>query len=318
MQKIFITGGSGTVGQAFIERFYNDYDFVSYSRNEKMQVALKRRFPKVEIVLGAVEDEITLSQEIAKIKPDIVIHAAALKHVDSAEKSPISAVMSNVIGSLNLINACVRFEVPLTIGVSTDKACAPDSTYGQTKAFMEKMFLERHSSRGKFVVCRFGNVSFSHGSVIPYWLSRKSENKPLPLTDAKMNRLIIGRYEAAELIMDALQTARQQNDTFILSKKLKSVNMLRLANAISDDIVLVGLRPGEKLDERLVSTHELEYTHCVDDLILIKQQLNKGTNKLTEEYSSSNAQQMTDDEIQELLSDTGGLLQTPFGVSKLY
>ena len=132
MKKMFITGGSGTVGASIIENYKEKYKFYSYSRNEKMQVSLKRKFPEVEIILGSVEDSLTLHSSIAKIKPDIVIHAAALKHIDSAEISPIQAVKSNIIGSLNVINSVVSESVPLTIAISTDKACCADSNYGYT------------------------------------------------------------------------------------------------------------------------------------------------------------------------------------------
>ena len=130
MKKVFITGGSGTVGSSFIERYRDQYKFFSYSRNEKMQVSLKRQFPEIEIVLGAVEDELMLQTSIAKIQPDIVIHAAAMKHVDSAEISPIQAIKSNIIGSLNVIEAVAANRVPLTVAISTDKADWADSNYG--------------------------------------------------------------------------------------------------------------------------------------------------------------------------------------------
>ena len=122
MKKVFITGGSGTIGSSFIKKYYKKFSFLSYSRNEKMQVALKRQFPNIDIVLGSVEDKLALSNAMRKFKPDYVIHAAALKHVDTAEISPIQAVKSNIIGSLNVINASFDSDVPLTIGVSTDKA----------------------------------------------------------------------------------------------------------------------------------------------------------------------------------------------------
>ena len=219
MKKVFITGGSGTVGEAFISQFYGQYQFVSFSRNEKMQVALKRNFPDVEIILGAVEDKPYLLNSILNEKPDIVIHAAALKHVDSAEKSPIAAVKSNIIGSLNVIESCIEAGVKSSIAISTDKACAPDSNYGQTKALMEQMFLEAHNERCKFNVCRFGNVSHSHGSVIPYWLRLKESGQPLPLTHKDMNRLVISRADLARLVHDAVLKSENDDQPFILTKK---------------------------------------------------------------------------------------------------
>ena len=149
MKKILITGGSGTVGTSLIDQYQGKYKFYSYSRNEKMQVSLKRQFPDTEIILGSVDDSLTLHTSISKIKPDVIIHAAALKHIDSAEISPIQAVKSNIIGSLNVINSAVTESVPMTVAISTDKACCADSNYGYTKALMEKMFLEAHTFQTK-------------------------------------------------------------------------------------------------------------------------------------------------------------------------
>ena len=204
MKKIFITGGSGTIGSSFIKKYYNKFSFLSY-RNEKMQVSLKRQF-QVEIALGSVEDKLVLSNCMRKFKPDYVIHAAALKHVDTAEISPIQAVKSNIIGSLNVINAAFDSDVPLTIGISTDKACAPDNNYGHTKSLMERMFLESFSEKNKFLVCRFGNVTHSHGSVIPFWLRLRKNNDSLKLTDKRMTRLMFSRDESVTLVHKLLSS----------------------------------------------------------------------------------------------------------------
>ena len=121
METVFITGGSGTVGAAFIEAHYNTYKFISYSRNEKMQVALKRKFPDIEIELGSVEDCIGLKRAVQRARPDIVIHAAALKHVDTAERSPIAASKVNVVGTMNVVEACVDkvIEPPAKLSASS-------------------------------------------------------------------------------------------------------------------------------------------------------------------------------------------------------
>ena len=152
------------------------------------------------------------------------------------EKSPIGAIKSNVIGSINVIEGCIEAGVPNAIAISTDKACSPDNIYGQTKYLMEKIFLEAHSENTKFNVVRFGNVAYSHGSVLPYWLRLKSENLPLPLTSKDMNRLMLSKHEAAKLIHYGLEIAQSDNYPFILTKLMKSVNMYRLASLISDQI----------------------------------------------------------------------------------
>lgn len=318
MKKVFITGGSGTVGEAFISQFYGQYQFVSFSRNEKMQVALKRNFPDVEIILGAVEDKPYLLNSILNEKPDIVIHAAALKHVDSAEKSPIAAVKSNIIGSLNVIDSCIEAGVMSSIAISTDKACAPDSNYGQTKALMEQMFLEAHNERCKFNVCRFGNVSHSHGSVIPYWLRLKESGQPLPLTHKDMNRLVISRADSARLVHDAVLKSENDDQPFILTKRMKSVNMYKLAQLLSSDINIVGLRPGEKLNETLISKREIPYLFAEGDHLVIRKFENQDSPVLEGDYASDNADFMTDYEMRALLADTSSDMGQTLLKSKIY
>ncbi len=303
MKKIFITGGSGTVGKSFIESYYNQFKFYSFSRNEKEQISLKRRFPEIEIIIGGVENKFLLTNEVSKIRPDIIIHAAALKHIDTAEKQPSQAVLSNIIGSYNIINASINSNVKITIGISTDKACSPDSVYGQSKYIMERLFLEHDNSNNKFICCRFGNVAGSNGSVIPFWLTKLNEKKSLPLTDKRMTRLMFSHYESSELIMNCIKFS-QNKGGFILSKKMKTVNMYKLAKLISKDIKFIGLRPGEKLYENLISESELKYTEVKDDFIFIHKDINQDHNtKLDEKLSSDNAIEMSKQEMLFLIDD---------------
>tara|TARA_B100000787_G_C16191433_1_gene297762 strand:- start:115 stop:1071 length:957 start_codon:yes stop_codon:yes gene_type:complete len=318
MEKIFITGGSGTVGMSFIEQYYEKYKFFSYSRNEKMQVSLKRNFPNIEIILGSVEDKLALHTSIAKIKPDIIIHAAALKHVDSAETSPIAAIKSNILGSLNVIEAAVDNSVPVTVAISTDKACSADSNYGYTKALMEKMFLESHTTKTKFSVCRFGNVSHSHGSVIPFWLGLKADKKSLPLTHKAMNRLMFSRDEAARLVYSAVLKSQDESESFILSRKMKTVNMFKLAQIISQNIEHVGLRPGEKLNETLINEKEVSRTFLEGEFITIREYDNLGNNKLDDEYSSENAEFMSEKEMVAMLMEADANLDKSLLESRIY
>ena len=162
---------------------------------------------------------------------------------------------------------------------------------------MEKIFLEAHSENTKFNVVRFGNVAYSHGSVLPYWLRLKSENLPLPLTSKDMNRLMLSKHEAAKLIHYGLEIAQSDNYPFILTKLMKSVNMYRLASLISDQIEIVGLRDGEKLNEVLVSSDELPRTFINGDHILIRQFENRKSTKLPIALSSQNSEVMSDSEI---------------------
>jgi FlaA1/EpsC-like NDP-sugar epimerase len=239
-----------------------------------------------------------------KIKPDIVIHAAALKHINLAEENPTSAVEINIVGSLNIIKASVRAEVPLTVGISTDKACAPENVYGYSKKMMERMFSECHNSKTKFICTRFANVSDCEGSVIPLWLNWSRANKPLKLTDPKMNRLMFNTSEAAELIQKAITLSSQYTESFVLSKKMKTVNMLTLAKSISSNIEEVGKRPGEKLNETLISEKELPYTKVIQDWIMLFDSIQPKLTNLKKELSSKTATHMTTQEINKLTTWT--------------
>ena len=168
MEKLLITGGTGTVGRSFIENNIEKYEIYSYSRNEKSQVALKRMFPQVKIILGCIGDKTSFQNTVHQISPKIVIHAAALKHVDSAEKHPREMVKINIIGSKNIVDTSIKYNIPITIGISTDKACKPKNLYGYSKYIMERMFLEANNGKNIFCCTRFGNVSGSNGSVIPF------------------------------------------------------------------------------------------------------------------------------------------------------
>ena len=301
-KKVLITGGSGTVGSAFIEKYYDDYTFFNISRNETNIANLSRRFPKVTSFLGDITDGSRLINIFEEVKPDLVIHAAALKHINLAETNPTVAVEVNVMGSLNVIIASIRAEVPVTIGVSTDKACDPGSVYGYSKSMMEQMFYEHHNYKTKFVCTRFANVAASNGSVIPFWKELAAAGEPLRLTHPDMNRLMFSKQEAAELINNAYENAKIKEDSFILSNIMKSVNLLELAKVISDkDVVDVGLRPGEKLNEILVSSKELSYTIVEGNLIFIYKDRQPEDKNLKQPHSSLTAEKMNKQELLELI-----------------
>tara|TARA_B100002052_G_scaffold64470_1_gene57686 strand:+ start:4361 stop:5269 length:909 start_codon:yes stop_codon:yes gene_type:complete len=302
MKKVFITGGTGTIGKSFIEKYYDTYEFYSLSRNEKLIAELKHEFPKVKCYVGSICNGNYLLNLFEKIKPDIVIHSAAMKHINLAEENPFSAVTVNINGSINVANASLRAKVPLTIAISTDKACNPDSTYGYTKKLMEQVFSEYHSSETKFVCTRFANVAKSNGSVIPYWLSENEKGNQLKLTDTKMNRLMFSKEESAELIHKCIDYVYGGEDKFfILSSLMKNVNLYSLAKLISPfEVEVIGRRPGEKLNETLISEKELKFTKLDGKFILLYNEVVDGE-KLDKEYSSLSAETMTDEEMKNLL-----------------
>ena len=315
-KKIFITGASGTVGKAFIKEYYNLYDIYSYSRNEKSQVALKREFPNIEIIIGSIEDIHTLDCAIANLEIDIMIHAAALKHVDTAEKQPSQAIKINLLGTLNVLEICQKYNIKKVIGISTDKACSPDNVYGMSKYLMEKLFEEYRSPNLNTVCCRFGNVAWSNGSVLPFWLNVKASNKPLPITDINMTRLIFTSTEAARLINKSIILADDLDSFFILSKKMKACKMIDLASLISDETTIIGLRPGEILSEDLISSKEVKYAYQLSDdkaeyIVIIKNnESNLLGEKLTTPVNSNTAEEMNKEEMITLLKDVKNHIST--------
>jgi|TARA_B100000029_G_scaffold516196_1_gene627575 UDP-N-acetylglucosamine 4,6-dehydratase len=299
--KVLITGGSGTIGRAFIKNYAEFFDIFSYSRDENKQTQLTRNFPNVKQYLGSVEDRETVFRIFEEVKPDIVVHAAAVKHINLAEKQPIQTCKVNIVGSLNIIEASIRTDVPVTVAISTDKACSYESVYGGSKWLMERCFLEANSNRNKFSVCRFANVAHSDGSVLPFWLKQKEEGKALKLTDPKMNRLMFTQDDAANLIYRTVDYTRKHEGGFVCSYKMKCVNMFDLAKAISDNIEIVGKRPGEKRDEDLISKHELPYTYVKGNDIHIRAEENIYDKKLEVPYNSHSAEKMTSKQIKELV-----------------
>lgn len=296
--KILITGGTGTVGKALIEQ--NDNEYISVSRNEEKIVELKREHPEVKFYVGSIEENGLLLRIFKNVKPDVVVHAAAMKHIDLMETNPIAGCNINVMGSMNIAEASIINNVPITVGVSTDKACLPESVYGASKYIMERVFMNTNTDENRFSLTRFANVAHSAGSVLPFWLKLKSEGKPLKLTDPNMNRLIFKQEDAADLINRTILDTKYDGG-FVKSYKMKCVNMLDLAKVISDDIEIIGKRPGEKTDEDLISEREIGRTYIYGDDIHIRMEENQDDNKLTEPYNSKSAEKMTTDEIKDLV-----------------
>lgn len=304
MKKVLITGGSGTIGLSFIKRYYNDYEFYNISRNEKNIKSLIELFPNVTSYLANIEDYTELSTIINLTKPDIIIHSAALKHIDLAEKNPLKAIKTNIIGSYNIVKAAIEADIPLTVGISTDKACKPESVYGYTKKLMEEMFQNAHTEKNRFVCTRFANVAGSSGSVIPRWKEAILKGENLKITDLEMNRLMFTKQEAAELLGKAIELSdNNKKESFILSKKMKSVNLYELAKIMSDkEVEIIGKRPGEKLNEDLIALSEISYAKIIeDDYIILKKLSQFDNNDLKLEYSSLTAEKALIEDIKKLI-----------------
>ncbi|MCL4757183.1 MAG: UDP-N-acetylglucosamine 4,6-dehydratase (inverting) [Rhodocyclaceae bacterium] len=257
-KTILITGGTGSFGQAFVATTLSRYapkKLIVYSRDELKQLEMQQAFPHpaMRFFIGDVRDKERLERALEGV--DIVIHAAALKQVPTAEYNPFECIKTNVLGAQNVIDACLTAGVHRVIALSTDKAAAPINLYGATKLCSDKMFIAAHNMAGardiRFSVVRYGNVLGSRGSVIPYFLSKRHEGS-LPITHPAMTRFSISLAQGVELVLHALQSARGGE---IFVPKIPSYRITDLARAIAPQAEqrIIGIRPGEKIHEEMIT-----------------------------------------------------------------
>ena len=269
-KKVLITGGTGSLGQALTARLLDmKVDTIRiFSRNEEKQINMENKFndKRLRFLLGDINDVERLQRALENI--DIVFHTAALKHVPKIEYNPFEAIKTNVIGSQNVINACLHENVEKAIAIGTDKAVSPLNTYGATKLLMEKLFVtannfmdpEKH--RTKFISVRYGNVFGSSGSVIPLFLEQIKKMKKITITNPEMTRFSITMDEALDFILNATNSG---NGSEIFVPKMRAYNIMDLKNALYDlfenvDEEITGIRPGEKLHEILINEDEIRYS----------------------------------------------------------
>lgn len=263
---LLVTGGTGSFGHAVVDRFLKTgiKEIRIVSRDEQKQDDMRKQYhnEKLKFFIGDVRELSSIDQAFKGV--DYVFHASALKQVPSCEFFPLEAVKTNVIGSDNVITACVNNHVKKAIFLSTDKAAYPVNAMGETKALMEKVVIARSRQLGEkdTVLCltRYGNVMASRGSVIPLFYQQAKENKPLTVTDPKMTRFIMTLEEAVDLVLFAFENGKQ-GDLFV--QKAPAVTIGDLAKAVvslchsKSDVEYIGTRHGEKLYETLVTSEEM-------------------------------------------------------------
>ena len=282
--SILITGGTGSFGNTFVPMTlakYNPKRLVIYSRDEMKQWEMAQKYqddPRVVFVIGDVRDRDRLSRALDGI--DFVVHAAATKIVPTAEYDPFECVKTNVIGAMNLIDACIDKGVKRIVALSTDKASSPANLYGATKLTSDRLFVSGNSYSGghstSFSVVRYGNVMGSRGSVIPYFLSIVDKGV-LPITDNRMTRFMISLEEGVELVWHAFSDMKGGE---IYVKKIPSMKMTDVASAVATDAKQeeVGIRPGEKLHEQMIGAEDALYTYEYSDHFKILPSINEWAN----------------------------------------
>ena len=265
MSKLLITGGTGSFGNAVLNRFLNDDYFEEirvFSRDEKKQDDLRKRLmdPKVKFYLGDVRDARSVDRAVAGV--DYIFHAAALKQVPSCEFFPMQAVRTNVLGTENVLEAALRHNVKRVVTLSTDKAVYPINAMGISKAMMEKVMVGMSRNSAETVMCgtRYGNVMASRGSVIPLFVSQIKEGKPLTITDPSMTRFMMTLEDAVDLVWYAFENGNP-GDIFVQKAPAATVEvlaqaLLELYNSKSE-IKYIGTRHGEKLYESLINREDM-------------------------------------------------------------
>ncbi|WP_020675712.1 UDP-N-acetylglucosamine 4,6-dehydratase (inverting) [Geopsychrobacter electrodiphilus] len=278
-KSILVTGGTGSFGKQFIKRILTDYPeierIVVFSRDELKQFEMAQELPgerhkQIRYFIGDVRDQDRLVRAMEGI--DIVIHAAALKQVPAAEYNPFECIKTNVMGAQNVIEACLNTGVKRVVALSTDKAAAPINLYGATKLCSDKLFVAANNMKGKrdlkLSVVRYGNVMGSRGSVIPFFLNKRQEGV-LTITDERMTRFNISLDEGVDMVLRALEIMWGGE---IYVPKIPSYRITDVAKAIGPDckLEIVGIRPGEKLHEDMITeTDAISTVECKDYFVIL-------------------------------------------------
>lgn len=326
-KTILITGGTGSLGQALTKRLLSTKarTIRIFSRNEEKQLKMETEFndSRLRFLLGDIRDLSRLDRAMEDV--DIVFHAAALKHVPKIEYNPFEGIKTNVIGSQNVIDACLNQNVDVSVCIGTDKAVSPLNTYGATKLLMEKLFvtannyLNKEKYRTRFLAVRYGNVVGSSGSVIPKFIEQIKSKKKITITDPKMTRFSITMDQALDLIIDAATSGKESE---IYVPKLKAYSIMDVKDALFAILgktgeEIVGIRPGEKLHEVLINKDEIRSSWDLGDKYMIANPLKDESeirkahsNKIKklanmETYSSDNVGKLSKAELKKTIVESG-------------
>jgi len=321
-KNILITGGTGSFGYQILKELvdYNPKSIRIFSRDEDKQNTMKHEIQDqknskiTKFIIGDVRDYDSLLTVCKDV--DVIFHAAALKQVPTVENYPYEAIKTNIIGAHNLVRAAIARNVKHVIAISTDKAVKPVNAMGMTKALQEKIFRSDQYEPSKTIICsvRYGNVLGSRGSVIPLWDSKISKKQPLPVTHASMTRFLLTLHDAIQLVFYALKNAKGGE---IFVKKAPSAKIVDLAKAYAEIITkkqdypieFVGIRPGEKIHEILVSEEEMRFAIEENDHYVIKKEnyefdKESTKKKITfEEFSSGSVKLMSIDELKNIMKN---------------
>ena len=327
-KKFLITGGTGSLGIALTKRLLDlgAETIRILSRNESKQLIMESEIAsdRVRFLIGDVRDLPRLEKALQGV--DIVFHAAALKHVPVVEYNPFEAIKTNILGTQNIIDACLKENVETVIGVGTDKAVSPLSTYGATKLLMEKLFttaqnyIDKKRYRTNFLALRYGNVLGSSGSVIPKFIQQIKSKEKITITNLNMTRFSLTMDEALDFILESISLGKG-SEVFIPKLKAYSIEVLKeslfeLLENTGEQII--SSRPGEKMHEILVNSDEINYVWELDKKYILfdssksEEQIKKNypgikKTELSDTYSSNTVEKITKDELKKIILQSGFL-----------
>lgn len=307
---VLITGGTGTFGSAFLKKAINERakEIRIFSRDEKKQYDMAQQYKaysNVKFFLGDVREKNTV--DAAMVGVDYVFHAAAMKQVPSCEQYPMEAVKTNILGSENVIVSAIQNQIKKIVCLSTDKAVYPTSAMGMSKAYMEKIAFQKAVEQTGTAICvtRFGNLVASRGSAVPLFVEQVQNGLPITITDPKMTRFLMTVDEAVELVVTAFEIGYTGE---LLAKKSKACTTGDLASAvrkylnISDEYptVYIGIRPGEKMNEALLTEEEASFTAEKDGYFVVSRS-NRAKGKIEPIYKSEIAERMSEEDTLKLI-----------------
>ena len=325
-KTVLITGGTGSLGQALTKQLLQtDVKTIRIlSRNENKQVTMESQFDdkRLRFFIGDVREISRLFKAFEGV--DVIFHAAALKHVPVVEYNPFEGIKTNVIGSQNVIDACIHEKIPVATCVGTDKAVSPLNTYGATKLLMEKLFVAANpywnseETKTKFIALRYGNVLGSSGSVVPKFIKQIREKQKITITDPNMTRFSLTMSETLDFILESTFLGKS-SEVFV--PKLRAYSIMDLKDALVELVgeaqeEVISIRPGEKLHETLINADELRYTWEFDNKYIIFspfREINEikagypGIKKLemSDSYSSNLVEKISKNELKKIIEESG-------------
>jgi len=325
-KTVLITGGTGSLGQALTKQLLQtDVKTIRIlSRNENKQVTMESQFDdkRLRFFIGDVREISRLFKAFEGV--DVIFHAAALKHVPVVEYNPFEGIKTNVIGSQNVIDACMHEKIPVATCVGTDKAVSPLNTYGATKLLMEKLFVAANpywnseETKTKFIALRYGNVLGSSGSVVPKFIKQIREKQKITITDPNMTRFSLTMSETLDFILESTFLGKS-SEVFV--PKLRAYSIMDLKDALVELVgeaqeEVISIRPGEKLHETLINADELRYTWEFDNKYIIFspfREINEikagypGIKKLemSDSYSSNLVEKISKNELKKIIEESG-------------